>query len=174
MNAADKSSIEAKVEQMMLQLAPAPAATPAEDADSSTASSNDSDDEEEDDVFATVQRGGGQAQPNTTREQQVKNEIAKFKALPLLQFKNGKKFNCPLVWWKEHEHQFPVLAQLARRFLCIQSTSAASERIFSKAERIIEDRRAGLDPDNAGMLIFLKDALKEWFEPESDEEEGDE
>ena len=67
-----------------------------------------------------------------------------------------------------------MLAQLARRFLCIQSTSAASERIFSKAERIIGDRRAGLDPDNAGMLIFMKDALEKWFEPDLDEEDGDE
>ena len=104
---------------------------------------------------------------------QLQNEIAKFKALLLLQFKKHRKFNCPLLWWKEHQHQFPVLAQLARRFLCIQSTSAASERIFSKAERIIGDWCAGLDPDNAGMLIFMKDALK-WFEPHSDEEDGDE
>ena len=29
------------------------------------------------------------------------------------------------------------------------------------------------DLDNAGMLIFMKDALK-WFEPDSDEEDGDE
>ena len=93
----------------------------------------------------------GQAQPNTTREQEVKSEIAKFKALPLLHFKNrNRKFNDPLMWWKEHQHQFPLLVQLVRRFLCLQSTSAASERIFSKAERIIRDRRGGLDPDNAG------------------------
>ena len=107
-----------------------------------------------------------------TREQEVKNEIARLKALPLPQFKNrNRKFNDPLMWWKEHQHQFALLAQLARRFLPIQSTSAASEQILSKAERVTGDRHAGLDADNAVMLIFMKDALR-WFETNNDEEDA--
>ena len=62
---------------LVLHLWTALAAAPAEDADSSTASSYESDYEEKDSVFATVQTGGGQAQSNTTQEQQAKNEIAK-------------------------------------------------------------------------------------------------
>ena len=109
-----------------------------------------------------------------TREQEVKSEIARLKALPLPQFKNrNRKFNDPLMWWKEHQHQFPLLAQLARRFLSTQSALAASERILSKAERVTADRRAGLDADIAVMLIVMKDALR-WFESDTYEEDGDE
>ena len=37
----------------------------------------------------------------------------------------------------------------------IQVTSAPSERIFSKASRIIEEQRTRLDPDIAGKLLFV-------------------
>jgi hypothetical protein len=39
----------------------------------------------------------------------------------------------PLDWWKSHEHQFPVLAKLAKRYLCIPASSAASETVFNRS-----------------------------------------
>ena len=52
----------------------------------------------------------------------------------------------------------PILSLLARRILCIPATSAPSERLFSVAGLTIANDRAGLLPDNAADLIFLRGA----------------
>ena len=54
--------------------------------------------------------------------------------------------------------RFPLVAKLARRMLCITTTSAPSERLFSQAGLTIARDRARLDPDFAASLIFLQDA----------------
>jgi hypothetical protein len=37
----------------------------------------------------------------------------------------------PMDWWKIHKHQFPRIAKLARKWLCVTATSTPSERVFS-------------------------------------------
>ena len=37
-----------------------------------------------------------------------------------------------LEWWKENANKYPLLAKIAREFLCIPPTSAPSERLFLK------------------------------------------
>jgi hypothetical protein len=49
---------------------------------------------------------------------------------------------------------------LAKETLCIPATSAPSERLFSSAGLTIANDRAGLTPDNASDLVFLKTTLK--------------
>jgi hypothetical protein len=45
--------------------------------------------------------------------------------------------NCnPLQWWKTFHTEFPTLAKLAMKYLCIQGTSAHSEQIFSCAGNV--------------------------------------
>ena len=62
----------------------------------------------------------------------------------------------PLAWWKEYAAALPILASLAHRTLCVPATSAPSERLFSLAGLTIAKDRAGLTPDNAADLVFLK------------------
>jgi hypothetical protein len=45
--------------------------------------------------------------------------------------------------------------------LCITTTSAPSERIFSTAKNIITDKRANMDAETAGVLIFLNRSMKD-------------
>ncbi|GET53346.1 zinc finger BED domain-containing protein 1-like [Rhizophagus irregularis DAOM 181602=DAOM 197198] len=52
--------------------------------------------------------------------------------------------------------EFPVLAQLARKYLCIQASSGASERVFSDAGLIMSAKRMRIKEDLFEALIFLK------------------
>lgn len=61
----------------------------------------------------------------------------------------------PLKWWKVYENEFPTLAILGKKYLCIQGTSVPSERVFSCAGNIITDHRSSLSTDHAEELIFL-------------------
>jgi hypothetical protein len=61
----------------------------------------------------------------------------------------------PLEWWELNQHRFPRLAYLARRFLCIQATSAPIERVWSAGGNIVTDKRRSLSPDNVERHIFM-------------------
>ena len=65
----------------------------------------------------------------------------------------------PLAWWKSYETQFPILAKLARKYLCIPATSVPSERAFSTAGLVVNSKRACLLPENVNMLVFLAQNL---------------
>ena len=71
-----------------------------------------------------------------------------------------KEFSNPLDWWRDNQYQFNLLALLARRILCIPSTSAPSERPDS----------SNSNSSNAADLIFLHDSwpVVEVYEAEKD------
>ena len=66
----------------------------------------------------------------------------------------------PLIWWKINGKRFCHLAKLARKYLCIPATSVPSERAFSAAGQIVNQRRACLLPENVNILVFLAANLK--------------
>lgn len=77
-------------------------------------------------------------------------ELDKYLSLPSV------GLNCnPLQWWKIFHSEFPTLAKLAMKYLCVQGTSVPSERIFSCAGNVITDHRSSLSPEHAEELIFL-------------------
>lgn len=61
----------------------------------------------------------------------------------------------PLHWWKEHEFKYPLLAKTARRFLTVQATSVASERVFSTAGSIVTAKRSLISSEHVDELLFL-------------------
>ena len=62
----------------------------------------------------------------------------------------------PLVWWKIHEKDYPVLSQMAKDYLTIQATSVPSERAFSISGLTISKTRNRLDPETARAIICVK------------------
>ena len=64
----------------------------------------------------------------------------------------------PLVWWKLHHGQFPLMQKLARKYLCRCATSVSSERVFSTGGQVVNGRIC-LKPEKVNELIFLAQNL---------------
>ena len=47
--------------------------------------------------------------------------------------------SCPLQRWKVQQKELPLLARLARRYLCICATSVPSERVFSTGGKVVTE-----------------------------------
>lgn len=61
----------------------------------------------------------------------------------------------PLEFWENHQKTFPELYLLAKKYLCVPATSVPSERLFSKAGYITNDRRSRLGAKRIDQLVFL-------------------
>lgn len=70
------------------------------------------------------------------------------------------EYTNPLVWWKDHADDFPVVAKLARVFLSIPATSAPSERVWSEASQVISAKRASLSKSISSGIMFVKRNIK--------------
>ena len=65
----------------------------------------------------------------------------------------------PLSYWKKKEVQYPLLAKLAKKYLCIQATSTTAERIFSRLGLLLTKRRLCLDGERSEKIMFLSDKV---------------
>ena len=63
--------------------------------------------------------------------------------------------SCSLTWWKEEQKRLPLLAKVAKKYLCVCTTSVASERIFSTGGNVVSDNRTCTKPDMVNYLVFL-------------------
>lgn len=46
----------------------------------------------------------------------------------------------PIDWWVENQSRYPLLSQLARRYLSIPATSVPCERVFSTAGYVVSEK----------------------------------
>ena len=60
-----------------------------------------------------------------------------------------------LQWWGRYHQRYPVIANLARRRLCAQASSATSECAFSKAGLVINTKRQQLTADHVDGISLL-------------------
>jgi len=58
-------------------------------------------------------------------------------------------------FWKEHQITYPKVSKLARWVLSIPASSASSERVFSCAGRVFEERRTRLSAESLDATVFL-------------------
>ena len=45
----------------------------------------------------------------------------------------------PLMWWKQHQEEFPRLARMTRQYLAVPASSASPERLFSSVGLVKSD-----------------------------------
>lgn len=73
-----------------------------------------------------------------------------FQLTRLIGLTKGK----PRVFWKEHEHEYPVLAAMARDILATPASGAGVERLFNCARDICHYRRGQLKPETIRSLML--------------------
>ena len=61
-----------------------------------------------------------------------------------------------LNWWKENRLRFPIVGELARRWLCVPATSTPSERVFSDCGVALNAKRSRLDGDVLESQIIVR------------------
>lgn len=69
-------------------------------------------------------------------------------------------FTCPLKWWKVNFGKYPFVANAARKYLPITATSAPSERVWSRAARILTLKRARLNEDLVERMMVIKENVR--------------
>ena len=82
--------------------------------------------------------------------ERVEVKISRYLDLPVVE-----KNSDPLQWWKHEEKHLPMLAVLAKKYLCICGTSVPSERLFSKSGFIVDAFHSRLMPEKVNMFTFL-------------------
>lgn len=105
----------------------------------------DSDDEDEE---------AGAGTERSVRDVAIE-ELDKFERVSLSLTNPDGSYVNPLPWWKENSHRFPLLAKLAQVYLAIPATSAPSERVWSRAARILTCKRSKLQPEVAQGMMYL-------------------
>ena len=53
-----------------------------------------------------------------------------------------------LFYWAEASRRYPVVAEVARQYLCMPASSASSKRNFTKTGDIVRARRASLSDEH--------------------------
>jgi hypothetical protein len=95
---------------------------------------------------------GGLTNP---QENAISAEVLKY-----LKMANIPRTAYPLAWWSTVGRAlFPVVSEVARKFLIIPATSVPSERVFSAAGNIITKKRSALSDSAAAHLIFLRENM---------------
>ena len=62
----------------------------------------------------------------------------------------------PFEWWNMYKSKFPILSNLAWKYLCISATSTSSERLFSDAGNMMTVKRTSLNQNLFERMAVLK------------------
>ena len=62
---------------------------------------------------------------------------------------------------EKNKERLPGLASLAKKYLTVIATFVPSERAFSLAGHIVNEKRSCLLPENVRMLLFLAENLED-------------
>lgn len=105
---------------------------------------------QDDEIWGIIDRKIVDATSQATPYSSAAIMVKQYIDLPYL----GKK--CDLLgFWCEKKGIFPLFYKLAQKYLCIPATSVPSERLFSKAGILCNERRNRLAPKKVNEILFL-------------------
>ena len=65
----------------------------------------------------------------------------------------------PLMWWKQHQQEYPRLARMTRQYLTVSVSSESLERLFSSVDLVKSDLRGSLLDTTLIYLVWAKQVL---------------
>ena len=63
-------------------------------------------------------------------------------------------FSDPIEFWKQQKNALPILSLVAKDYLCIGSSAANIERLWSMAGRVVTKGRSNLSPETISNIVF--------------------
>ena len=81
----------------------------------------------------------------------AKDELKEYLALPQI-----KSEHDAMMWWLEHQEQFPNLEVMARQYLGCPAISATVDRLFSKVGIAFSDKRKRSEAATLEDLLFAQ------------------
>lgn len=103
-----------------------------------------------DDIWGVVDKKLTESSAHLTPYTSAAMMVKQYIELPYLDRKCD-----PLQFWNDKKCLFPQLSEIAQKYLCIPASSVPSERIFSKAGILCNDRRNRLAPKKINQILFL-------------------
>ena len=64
----------------------------------------------------------------------------------------------PLMWWKQHQQEFPRLSRMVRQYLSVPTSSASPERLFSSVGLVKSDLWGSLLDSTLIDVMWAKQA----------------
>jgi hypothetical protein len=64
----------------------------------------------------------------------------------------------PLMWWKQHQEEFPLLVRMTRQYLTVLANSVSPERLFSSVGLVKSDLRGRLLDTTLIDVMWAKQA----------------
>ena len=64
----------------------------------------------------------------------------------------------PLMWWKQHQQEFPHLSHMTRQYLTVPVSSSSPERLFSSVGLVKSDLRGSLLDTTLIDVMWAKQA----------------
>ena len=102
-------------------------------------------------MYSPEDEQAGQRCPNPPGENdnQLNDELTSFLNTARVDF-----LGALLSWWCANRAKFPMLARVARKWLCSPATSTPSERVFSIAGIVDAPKRNRLNPSLLSAQVF--------------------
>jgi len=66
---------------------------------------------------------------------------------------------CPLSWWAANRHDYPLMANVARRLLSIPATTCCSGRLYTKQHETVKHKRDRVELEKDEQVLFCMENL---------------
>lgn len=99
----------------------------------------------------------GESKPN--QEITIENEFQRYLGCKILE---KDKNLTVLEWWRSHEQFYPLIKNIARKYLSVPASSVSIERVFSLCGNLVNKKRCRLSPNNVDRLVFINGNIEYW------------